>query len=488
MKAIDAYEPVIGLEIHSELATVSKMFCVSPNDPDETRPNTNICPVCLGHPGTLPVANREAIRKVLMVGLALGAEIADKSHFDRKNYFYPDLPKGYQISQYEDPLVKNGSLALSSGKRVRITRVHLEEDTARLQHDRQGNTLVDFNRAGAPLMELVTEPDLRSAAEAREAAEELQLIFQYVGASHARMQKGEMRVEANVSVRPKGSEKFGTKVELKNINSFKFVEKAIEYEIRRQIDLIESGGTVRQETRGWDEQKQETVLQRVKESAHDYRYFPEPDLPPIDVKSIKEEAAHQLPELPQERRARYQKQYALDDEAVELFVRDKKMAEFYENTASELGEWIKEFKDEKPGAVYRLARNYMLSDLSRALAEKNIAFDEMKADPENFAELIALVASGKISSRGAKDILSDMVERGGDPTEIAKDKDLFQTDDATELEYAVKIVLEQNPDAVAEYKGGKANALQFLVGQAMKQTKGKGNPGVIRDLLLKTLS
>ncbi|KKU86248.1 MAG: glutaminyl-tRNA synthase (glutamine-hydrolyzing) subunit B [Candidatus Ryanbacteria bacterium RIFCSPLOWO2_02_FULL_47_14] len=483
------YEPVIGLEIHAELATTSKMFCRCKNDPDETEPNKNICPICLAHPGTLPVANEDAIRKVIAVGLALGAEIPDKSQFDRKNYFYPDLPKGYQISQYEHPLTRSGFITLASGKKVRITRVHLEEDTGSLLHDKSGNTLVDFNRAGIPLMELVTEPDLRSAAESREAAEELQLIFQYVGVSRARMQKGEMRVEANVSVRPKGATEFGTKVELKNINSFKFVEKAIESEIKRQIEILKAGGTVTQETRGWDEAKQETFLQRSKESAHDYRYFPEPDLPPLDVAHIREELKHHLPELPAQKRSRFKEQYGLDGEAIELFVRDKKMAEFFEETVSELQEWLaSDGKATKPRDAYKLVRNYMLSDLSRALDEKGVAFDDMKVDPKNFAELITLVAEKKISSRGAKDLLSHMVKLGGDPHEIAKDKDLFQTSDSGELEAIVKKVIENNASAVAEYKAGKQNALQFLVGQAMKVSKGKGDPEVIRRLLINELS
>ena len=482
------YEPVIGLEIHAELATASKMFCRCKNDADETEPNKNVCPVCLAHPGTLPVANEDAIRKVIAVGLALGAEIPDKSQFDRKNYFYPDLPKGYQISQYENPLTRGGFITLASGKKIRITRVHLEEDTGSLQHDKEGNTLVDFNRAGIPLMELVTEPDLRSASEAREAAEELQLIFQYVGASRARMQKGEMRVEANVSVRQKGAKEFGTKVELKNINSFKFVEKAIEYEIKRQVKLIESGEKIEQQTRGWDEAKQETFLQRSKESAHDSRYFPEPGFPPLDVAHIREELKHHLPELPAQKRARFKEQYGLDEEAIELFVRDKKMAEFFEETASELQAWLaSDGKETEPRDAYKLVRNYMLSDLSRALDEKNIAFDDMKADPENFAELITLVAEKKISSRGAKDLLAHMVELGGDPHEIAKDKDLFQTSDTGELEVIIKKVLEDNASAVAEYKAGKQNAMQFLVGQAMKASKGRGNPVIIQQLLEKML-
>ncbi len=487
LSSADKYEPVIGLEIHAELATHSKMFCRCKNDSSEERPNTNICPVCLAHPGTLPVANQDAVRKVVAVGLALDARVPDTSKFDRKNYFYPDQPKGYQISQYDEPLVANGLIVVPSGKQVRITRVHLEEDTGSLTHDRAGNTLVDFNRAGVPLMELVTEPDMRSAKDAREAAEELQLIFQYTGASYARMQKGEMRVEANVSVRLKGTEKFGTKVEIKNINSFKFAEKAIEYEIERQIQLIESGGEVRQETRGWDEAKQKTVLQRVKESAHDYRYFPEPDLPPLNVVTIREELKHRLPELPAQKRERFLREYGLDNEAVEFFVRNIAIAGFYEKAVSELGEWLSSSGHDSKGA-YKLLRNYMLSDLSRALDDKDILFDDMKCTPENFAELISLIADKKISSRGAKDILLTMVSVGGDPSDIARDLDVFQSSDAGELEGTIKKVLEENPSAITEYKAGKQNALQFLVGQAMKASKGKGNPETIRDLLLQMLS
>lgn len=481
------YEAVIGLEIHAELATASKMFCSCKNDPDETRPNTNVCPVCLGHPGTLPVANIEAIKKVIAVGLALGGTIPDTSQFDRKNYFYPDLPKGYQISQYKRPLVEGGEIGLVSGKKIRITRVHLEEDTGSLLHDKEDNTLVDFNRAGIPLMELVTEPDLRGAQEAREAAEELQLIFQYVGASRTRMEKGEMRVEANVSLRPKGSKKLGTKVELKNINSFRFVEKAIEFEIERQKKILESGGMVEQQTRGWDEIKSETVLQRKKESAHDYRYFPEPDLPLLELREMREILRHTVPELPGVKRERFRKEYGLDAEAVEVFARDRTMADFFERSVSELAEWLGSSGIGKAAVSYKLLRNYMLSDMMRSLEEKKLSTDTMKMDPENFAELITLIAEQKISSRGAKDLLLHMVEYGGDPTEIAKNKDMFQSSDSGELEVAVKRVIQENESAVSEYKKGKQGALQFLVGQTMKHMKGKGNPGAIRDLLIKQL-
>ena len=441
----------------------------------------------MGHPGTLPVANSEAIKKVIQVGLALGSTIPDKSQFDRKNYFYPDLPKGYQISQYEHPLVEGGSVILASGKRVRITRVHLEEDTGSLTHDKEGNSLVDFNRAGIPLMELVTEPDLRNAREARETAEELRLIFQYVGASHARMERGEMRIEANISIRPMGEEKFGTKVEVKNINSFKSVERAIEFEIKRQEELIESGGVVSQETRGWDEVAGKTVSQRKKESAHDYRYFPEPDLPPQDLTSLREVLKHTLPELPQQKRDRFRKEFGIDNEAVEVFIYNKKMAEFFENSVSELDEWISTNHAKNPNAIYKLFCNYLLSDVMHVLDEKILTIETMKLDPENFAELIVLIAENKISSRAAKDLLSHMIEHGGDPTEIARDKDMFQSSDAGELEAAVKLVIQDNESAVLEYRGGKQGALQFLVGQTMKHMRGKGNPQIIGDLLKKEL-
>ena len=426
---------------------------------------------------------------MIQVGFALNAEVPDKSHFDRKNYFYPDLPKGYQISQYEFPLVKNGIITLKNGKQVRITRVHLEEDTASNEHDKSGNSFVNFNRAGIPLMELVTEPDLRSAEEAREAAEELQLIFQYTGASRARMEMGEMRVEANVSIMPKGSKEFGTKVELKNINSFKAVGKAIEYEIKRQAKLLDAGKEVQQETRGWDDARGQTVLQRIKESAHDYRYFPEPDLPEIDVPSIREPLRNSLPELPHAKRARFGTEYGLDDEAIEIFVRNEGLANFYEQATSELGGWLEsEECEKKPQEVYKLVRNYMLTDLARAIDEADISFEESKINPENFAELITMVAKNEVSSRGAKDLLSYIVRNGGDPSVIAEEQNMLQTSDEGALDTIVDAVIAQNEKAVGEYKEGKENAIQFLVGMAMKESKGQGNPQILREILLKKLS
>ena len=323
------FKPTIGLEIHAELKTRTKMFCGCLNDPLERHPNQNVCPVCLGHPGTLPAANKEAIRHILRLGTALGASVAEDSRFDRKNYFYPDLPKGYQISQYQYPLVKAGVLELPfSGKKVRITRVHLEEDAARSVHDtKQKATLVDFNRSGVPLMELVTEPDMTSASQAREFAEELQLILRYLGISDADMEKGQMRVEANISV--SADSKLGTKVEVKNINSFRSVGRAIDFEIARQSGLLEKGEKVKQETRGWDDTEEKTVGQRSKEEAHDYRYFPEPDLPPLKLSEIPEFSPEilkaELPELPSQKRMRFRKEYGVDGEKLEIFVRDKKV-------------------------------------------------------------------------------------------------------------------------------------------------------------------
>src|SRR3989344_2509945 len=329
------YQVTVGMEIHAELKTKSKMFCASKNDPDEKHPNINICPVCLGHPGTLPVINEEAVKLVQRVGLALGGEIQKFSRFDRKNYFYPDLPKGYQISQYKYPLVLGGNL-----NGVRITRVHLEEDAGKLMHDSGGKfSLVDFNRAGVPLMELVTEPDIKSAKEAKKFAEELQLTLQYLGASEANMEKGEMRCEANISVSKTND--MGIKVEVKNLNSFRAVERAIEYEVKRQIELLENGKKVIQETRGWNENKEETFSQRSKESAHDYRYFPEPDLPPMEFSDeYIEKLRATIPELPEQKRRRLAEEYKLDALAVEILIKDRALAAFWEKTASELREWL----------------------------------------------------------------------------------------------------------------------------------------------------
>ncbi|OGF73324.1 glutaminyl-tRNA synthase (glutamine-hydrolyzing) subunit B [Candidatus Giovannonibacteria bacterium RIFCSPLOWO2_12_43_8] len=487
------FKPTIGLEIHAELKTNTKMFCSCRNDPDERHPNINICPVCLGHPGTLPVANREAIHKVLRFGAAIGAAIADESRFDRKNYFYPDLPKGYQISQYPYPLVKEGVLELpSSGKKIRITRAHLEEDAARLAHE-HGATLVDYNRAGVPLMELVTEPDLNSASEARGFAEELQLILRYLGVSDADMEKGQMRVEANISIAPLGglATKLGTKVEVKNINSFKAVERAIEFEIARQSELLNKGEKIKQETRGWNDVHQKTVGQRSKEEAHDYRYFPEPDLPPMKLSEVPEFSfsalIHKLPELPNQKRIRFRNEYGIDGEKLEIFVRDRKLAEFFEEAVSEGNRWTNEANPKK---ITELTANYLTSDLVGILKDQELAIGDAKITPENFGELMKMIMNGEISSRGAKDILAIMVESNESPTEIAKREGFMQTGDAEELENIARAILASYDEAVRDYKKGKEASLQFLIGQAMREAKAQkigANPEALKGIFLRLL-
>ncbi|HEC30824.1 MAG TPA: Asp-tRNA(Asn)/Glu-tRNA(Gln) amidotransferase subunit GatB, partial [Candidatus Yonathbacteria bacterium] len=421
------YKPTIGLEIHAELKTETKMFCNSKNNADEKTPNTNICPVCMAHPGTLPVINKEAVRQVLRVGTALKGNLADFTEFDRKNYFYPDIPKGYQISQYKYPLVSGGVL-----NGIEVTRVHLEEDTARSSHDKGDYTLLDFNRAGVPLMELVTEPVVKDSKEAGNFARELQLLLRTLGASDANMEKGEMRVEANVSVMKRSvleeersdgkGPTLGTKVEVKNINSFKAVESAIEYEIARQIKELEAGGEVVQETRGWDENKGKTFRQRSKEDAHDYRYFPDPDLPKLRISKIsdfaKDVIAESMPELPWKKRATLKDKYGLKDEDIEMFVRMPVFGDFLEKVLENLG------GDKKK---IQLASNYITSDLVGLMKdnlEARLPSDFIK--PNYFAELINMVEAGEVSSRGAKDILKAMFGKDENPREIAKEKSLFQ--------------------------------------------------------------
>ncbi|MDP3975249.1 MAG: Asp-tRNA(Asn)/Glu-tRNA(Gln) amidotransferase subunit GatB [Candidatus Jorgensenbacteria bacterium] len=473
--------PTIGLEIHAELRTKTKMFCACPNEPDEREPNKNTCPICLGHPGTLPVANEEAIKKVVKVGLALGGTIAKRSHFDRKSYFYPDLPKGYQISQYEEPLVTGGML-----KDIRITRIHLEEDTARLVHEDpstgsgQASSLVDFNRAGVPLMELVTEPDVKNADEAVQFARSLQRILRYIGASNADMEKGHMRVEANISIRKEGAE-HGTKVEVKNLNSFRAVKGAIEYELARQEKLLVSGKKVAQETRGWNDATGETESQRSKESAHDYRYFPEPDLPPLNLSEWDLEVLkRELPELPEAKRKRFETEFGLAPEDMEFFVDEPSRADFFEAAASE-------FKARRPESTYVLLVNYFTSDLQGLLKEKGIALASAKISPEHFAHLVSLVDDGVLSSRLAKDLLREMAETGEDPETLMAHSGTRLIGDAAELETVVKEVINANPKAVEDYKKGKGNALQFLVGQGMAKTKGQASPDVLKALFEKAL-
>jgi aspartyl-tRNA(Asn)/glutamyl-tRNA(Gln) amidotransferase subunit B len=482
------YEPVIGMEIHIELKTKTKMFCGCENGFGlETEPNIHICPVCTGQPGSLPVINQEAVKMVLATAQALNCQIPEFSKFDRKNYFYPDLPKGYQISQYDKPLSEKGFLEID-GHKIRITRIHLEEDTGRLVHPAGvPHSLVDFNRAGVPLMELVTEADLRSSAETKKFCQELQLILRYLGVSDADMEKGQMRCEVNISLREAGSEKFGTKVEIKNLNSFKAVERGIEYEMQRQAEALESGEKLVQETRGWSDAKQMTISQRSKEEAHDYRYFPEPDLPPLEPRKILAELGS-LPELPKDRRERFAKEYKLPKDDIEVLVVKKEMGDFFEQAVSELRDWAKVAEPKIDAEkLTKLAANYLITELQKLLTQSGGEFKNLKITPENYAEFIKLTAQGIISSSGAQSVLAEMFGTGADPSHVIEDKGLAQMSDEAELETAVAEVISQNPGPVQEFKNGKEKALMFLIGKVMAATKGCANPQVAEEILKRKL-
>ncbi|MCX6720640.1 MAG: Asp-tRNA(Asn)/Glu-tRNA(Gln) amidotransferase subunit GatB [Candidatus Staskawiczbacteria bacterium] len=488
-----AYKVTIGLEIHAELKTNSKMFCGCKNDPDEKRPNYNICPVCTAQPGALPVANEEAIKKVIKTGLALNCKIATDSKFDRKNYFYPDLPKGYQISQYDQPLASGGWLEIRNPKseirKIRITRIHLEEDTGSLMHPEGADySLVNLNRAGVPLMELVTEPDITSGKEAKEFAEELQRIFKYLGVSDANMEKGQMRVEVNISISK--TKKLGTKVEIKNLNSFKVVEKAVDFEIKRQEELLEAGEKVVQETRGWHDKKEITFSQREKEEAHDYRYFPEPDLPPMHFEeeyiiNIK----NTMPELPEQKRERFKKEFGLDEASIEFFVTNKELSEYFEKVVSEFEAWTSEEEiGEAHKKASKLVANYLISDVQGLLVGTEFSEAEFKITPENFAEFVKMIYKNEISSKIAKMVLLEMFDKGTDPSDIVKDNNWGQMSDSSGLETIVSEVISNSPKAIEDYKAGKQNAVQYLTGQVMAKTKGTANPKMVGEILAKLLT
>jgi len=482
------YKPTIGLEIHAELKTNSKMFCSCKNDPNEKRPNFNICPICAGHPGTLPVANEEAIKKVIKTGLALNCKIAEDSKFDRKNYFYPDLPKGYQISQYDQPLCEGGYLEVE-GRKIRITRIHLEEDTGSLVHPEGADySLVNLNRAGIPLMELVTEPDITFGREARLFAQEFQFILRYLGVSSADMEKGQMRVEVNISISK--NDKLGTKVEIKNLNSFKVVEKAVDFEIQRQKELLENKEKIIQETRGWHDKKEITFSQREKEGAHDYRYFPEPDLPPMHFdKEYINEIKLSMIELPEQRRERFKKEYGLDDPSVEFFVANKDLGEYYEKVVSEFEEWTEEQENDKAHKkAAKLVANYLITDILGLLSGAQFVEADFKITAENFAEFIKMIYRDEVSSKTAKMVLAEMFNTGGDPSSIVDENNWRQMSDDSELEKIIKEVIEKNPNAVEDYKSGKQNSLQFLAGQVMKETRGTAKPDKVQKLLLELLN
>ena len=471
METTSKYKATIGLEIHAELKTQTKMFCSCKNDPDELKPNSNICEVCTAQPGTLPVLNKKAIEHVLKVGLACGSKIADFTEWDRKNYFYPDIPKGYQISQYKYPLVLGGSI-----NDVELTRIHLEEDTGSSTHDAGAFSLVDFNRSGVPLMELVTEPVIHSGKQAADFAKELQLLLQYLGAGEANMEKGEMRVEANISV--SDTDKLGTKVEIKNLNSFRTLERSLAYEIERQIEVLEKGEKVIQETRGWDEGKQKTFSQRIKEDSHDYRYFPDPDLPKMmisevfDLKKLKEE----LPELPWQRREKYLKDFEIKEQDADFFINNVESGKFFETVILSLG-------DNKN--LIKLASNYTSSDLVGFMSKDSIF---KYPAPEKFAKIIFMVSEGKLSSRVAKDLLERLLKENIDPEEIANKEGLIQKNDEGAVKNIAQKLITENPKVVADYKAGKEAALMFFVGQIMKVTKGSSNPQIIKKVLVDLLS
>ena len=489
------YEAVIGMEVHVESKTKSKMFCSCVNGLGlEDKPNIHICPICTGHPGTLPVPNREALVKLARFGQALRCQISDYTWFERKSYFYPDLPKGYQITQYERPLCYDGEIEIitSQGlKNIRINRIHMEEDTGKLSHI-NGKTVVDYNRAGLPLMELVTEPDFRTAEEAKLFCEELQLILRYLDISDGDMDKGQMRCEVNISLREKGSETFGTKVEIKNLNSFRVVEQAIAYEIIRQSEVLNQGGEVIQETRGWDDAKAITFSQRKKENANDYRYFVEPDIPPFETVEIIADALSIQAELPIAKRQRFASQYNLPNQQIDILVKNKALADYFEQIISELEAWIKvenkQLSEVENSKLIKLSANYLLTELIRHYADKNLSFKQSPITAENYAEFIKIVFSGEVSSTGAQTLLLKMLEIGSDPSEIVEAEGLKQVSDTGALQQIVNQVISEQSKVVDDYKNGNENVLQFLIGQVMRYSKGSANPQVARQLLHNTIT
>ncbi len=457
----------IGLEVHIGLKTRTKMFCGCLNDPDERHPNVNICPICTGHPGTLPTINKKAVELVLKLGLALHGTVfpQGKSKFDRKNYFYPDLPKGYQISQYDEPFVMGGTL-----QGVRIRRIHLEEDAGGLAHS-GAHSFVDFNRAGTPLMELVTEPDIQSGEQAASFAQELQRILRYCGISDADMEKGLMRIEPNISIA------MGTKVEVKNINSFASLRNAIAYEYERQKTALAHNKKITQETRGWSVDEAKTISQRSKEEAHDYRYFPEPDLPPMDAGAFDlQKLGQEIPELPSAKCERFMKEFGLTATEGNILVDDRAAAAFFEEAASELANLKLETLN------YKLLFNYFTSDLWGLMKKDGRTFDDLRISPKQFANIVSIVATNAVSSRTAKDILAEMVQTGADPHAIIKEKGLGQISDTGNLKECAEKIIAENQKAVDDYKKGKKESVQFLIGKAMKELKGTANPKILKEV------
>ncbi len=478
------FEIVIGLEVHSQLLTRSKMFCSCSTDYAYAAPNTHVCPICMGMPGVLPVINQQAVAYTIMTALALNCEIPQYSKFDRKNYPYPDLMKGYQISQYDVPLSKNGYLNIEHNgrtKRIGITRVHLEEDTARLLH-LDGYSLVDINRSGTPLMEIVSEPDIRSPEEARLYMQKLREILVYLGVASGRMEEGSLRCDANISIRPKGQKELGVKTEIKNMNSFRSVERALTYEAQRQIELLRSGQLIHQETRGWVETRGITVSQRSKEYAHDYRYFPEPDLPPLLISSdwVEELRSH-LPELPDARRIRYVHEYGLSAQDANVLTEDKALGDYFEQVVA-VSQTL-ELKDRA-----RSAANLVLNDVVRLLKSYSLSVSENPLSPSASANLLDLLDKERITGKQAKEVLEEAFVSGKMPEVIVKEKGIEPPiSDQGALERIVEEVINNNSKAVHDYQAGKTNALQALIGQVMKQTRGQAKADSVRKILIEKL-
>ena len=473
--ALARYEAVIGIEVHCQLKTASKMFCGCSNTYADAPPNTHVCPVCLGLPGTLPTINRKAVEYVLATGVAIGAETPDATRWDRKNYFYPDLPKGYQISQYDLPLAAHGKLSFETSEgevTIGITRAHLEEDTAKLTHATDGAgrrvSLVDFNRSGAPLMEIVTDPDVRSAEQARRYAEELQALLRAIGASDADMERGQMRVEANVSLRPRGTEPFGTRVEVKNMNSFRSVERAIAFEIERQAAALDAGETLTQDTRGWNEDRGTTYVMRSKEDSHDYRYFPEPDLPPLRVEASWLAAIRAaLPELPAARRARYEQELGVSAYDAAVIVAEPQAAELFEATRAAA-----------PDADGKTIANWVTGAFLGLLkADPDAA---ARIAPAELADLVRRIGAGELSGTNAKEVFAAHAADGSSVGTIVERLGFHQISDASAVAAVVAEVIAANPKAVADYRAGKP-VLGFFVGQVMKATRGQANAAVVQD-------
>jgi len=473
------YEVVIGLEVHTQLLTESKMFCSCSTDYASAPPNTHVCPICLGMPGVLPGINEKAIEYTVMTALALNCTIPEHTKFDRKNYFYPDLMKGYQISQYEAPIGKGGWLTIDSNdtrKRINITRVHLEEDVAKLWH-RGDCSLIDVNRSGVPLMEVVSEPEISSPEEARDYLIRLRNILRYLGVSTGNMEEGSFRCDANISIRPVASKELLPKAEVKNMNSFKAVYQALEYESKRQKQMLEEGGELVQETRGWIEEAGITVTQRTKEYADDYRYFPEPDLPPLALdRAWIEEIRARLPELPEARRDRFINQYGLSLYDANILTTSRAMADYFENCV----------KLTNPGKA-KTVSNWLLGDFSRLLHATNIEIENVKISPRHLAEMLGLVDDGTISGPATKAVFEEMFRTGKRASEIITEKKLSQISDADEIKEVVKQVMANNTGAVADYSSGKQQALTFIIGQVMKATRGRANPGVVREIIIQEL-